>query len=145
MTTKEKELEEKIVALIDEIEEYISSNSDWVYYFLNPIAGGNEELFDCMKEHSDDWDEYISFRIVSIATCDVAIVINILDETELETDLNRHIYLPVFAKTVERNKKLYDGKFNEIRIKQVESDIIRLKNLLQEKENKLKTLKANQL
>ena len=142
MTLKEKELDEKMIALFSEIEDYISSNPDWVYYFLNPLAGGNKELFDCMEEHPDNWDEYISFRIVSIATCDVAIVINILDETELGADLNRHIYLPVFSKTVERNKKLYDGKFNEIRIENIESDIVRLKNLLHEKEEELKTLKA---
>lgn len=37
MTLKEKELDEKMIALINEIEEYIFSNSDWAYYFLNPI------------------------------------------------------------------------------------------------------------
>ena len=142
MTLKEKELEEKMFAIIDEIEDYIYSNSDWVYYFLNPIAGGNKELFDCMKEHSDDWEEYISFGIVSITTCNVSITINITDGTESGINLNRHIYLPNFAETVERNKKLYDGKFNELKIKTIEEDIDRLKNLLHEKEEELKTLKA---
>ena len=143
MTLKEKELDEKMIALFSEIEDYISFNPDWAYYFLNPLAGGNKELFDFIEEHPDDWEDYISFKIVSVTTCNVAIVINILDETELGTDLNRHIYLPTFAETVERNKKLYEGKFNELRIKNIEEDIDRLKNLLQEKEYKLKTLKAN--
>lgn len=143
MTLKEKDLEEKMIALIEEIEDYISSNSDWVYYFLNPLAGGNKELFDCMEEHPDNWEDYISFHIVSIINFNVSIIINILDETELGTELNRHIYLPTFAETVERNKKLYDGKLNEIRIENIESDIDRLKNLLQEKEEELKTLKVN--
>lgn len=143
MILKEKELEEKMTTIIDEIEDYISSNSDWVYYFLNPLAGGNKELFDCMEENPDFWEDYISFRIVSITTCSVAITINISDGTELGINLNRHIYLPTFAETVERNKKLYDGKLNEIKIENIESDIVRLRNLLLEKEYKLKNLKSN--
>lgn len=142
MTLKEKELEEKMIAIIDEIEDYIYSNSDWVYYFLNPIAGGNKELFDCMEETLDNWEEYISFEIVSITTCNVSITIHIVDGTETGINLNRHIYLPTFAETVERNKKLYDGKFNELRIKNIEEDIDRLKNILREKEEELNTLKA---
>lgn len=142
MTLKEKELKEKVTTLIDEIEDYISSNSDWVYYFMNPFEEGNEYLFDCMKAYQDNWKEYISFRIISITTCSVTITINILDETELGINLNRRIYLPKFAEIVERNKKLYDGKFNEIRIKQVESDIVILRNRLLEEEE-LKILKSN--
>ena len=143
MTNKEQDLVARIGGVTCDIEDYIASNSNWIYYFLNPLDGDDEELFDCMREHPDDWDEYISFVISNISGPSVQIKIHIDDYTDCGIVLGRYIYLLNFEETIERNKMLYDGKLNEIRKKNIEEDIVRLKDALSKKEDELKRLEGN--
>ena len=141
MTNKERDLVAKIDIITCDIEDYIESNPDWIYYFLNPLAGGNEELFDCIREYPDNWEEYIDFEISNISGTFVQIKIHIDDNTDCGIVLGRYISLLNFEETVKRNKMLYDGKLNEIRKKNIEEDIVRLKVVLSKKEEELRKLK----
>ena len=135
---------EKIGNLVSEIDEYIKSNKDWVFYFLNPLAGtdgANKPLFDCMKEHPEDWEEYIDFDIININTTNIQISINIDDNSDSRIELKRYIYLPYFEESVSKNKKIYDGHYDEIRMKNLEDDINELKSILEKKEAELANLK----
>ena len=135
---------EKIGNLISEIDKYIRSNEDWVFYFLNPLAGtdgANKPLFDCMKEHPEDWEEYIDFVIIDINTTNVRISINIDDNSDFGIELKRYIFLPHFEESVARNKKIYDGHYDEIKIKNLEDDINELKSILGKKKAELAKLK----
>lgn len=135
---------EKIGNLISEIDKYIRSNEDWVFYFLNPLAGtdgGNKPLFDCMKEHPEDWEDYINFVIIDINTTNIRISINIDDNSDFGIELKRYIFLPHFEESVLRNKKIYEGHYDEIRIKNLEDDINELKCILGKKKAELANLK----
>ena len=142
MIQMEENLAKKIGDLINEVEEYIASNPDWVYYFLNPLCDGNEELFDCMREHPDDWEDYISFSIINMTSVSLSVAINIDDGSELGICLKRYIYLPNFSETVTRNKKLYEGKLISSQLSNLKEDIDRLKEILKEKEDKVKELEG---
>ena len=142
MTEIEDNLTTRISDLIHDAQTYIESNSDWIYYFLNPIAGGNEELFKCMKTYPDEWEDYISFNIIYISGSFITIEINIDDGSEQGIAFKRYIYLPTFSETVDRNKKIYEGKLNEIKINNIKEDIEYLKKRLKEKEDELKILES---
>lgn len=142
MTQKERDLVTRIGELMSDIENYIRSNPDWIYYFLNPLAGGNEELFDCIREHPDEWEDYIDFEIVNVSGPSMQIKIRIDDYTDCGLVFPRYIYLLNFEETVEKNKMLYDGKMDEIRKEGIKEDIARLKEALQKKEEELKKLES---
>jgi len=140
MTKEEIHLIAKSNELANDITNYIASIPNWIYYFLNPLAGGNEELFDCIKEHPDDWEDYINFEIYNISGGSIQIKIHIDDYTDCGITLGRYIYLLNFDETVKKNKMLYDGKMDEVRIKIIKEDIISLKDALNKKEEELKKL-----
>jgi len=143
MNDKEKDLATRISHLTRDITTYIDSNSDWIYYFLNPLAGGNDELFECMREHPDNWEDYIDFEIANVSGPSIHIKIHIDDYTDCGMVFPRYINLLNFEETVKRNKLLYDGKSDEIRRKNIEEDIIRLKDILNKKEEELTKLYNN--
>lgn len=139
MTNKELNLINKCTEINKEIEEYIASNNDWVYYFLNPFAGGNEELFSVVKENPDNWDEYVDFTIINVTSTGIAhISINIDDNSELGISMRRYITLSNFNDTVAKNKKLYEGKLNDIRKNNLEEEIKYYEELLAKKKEELK-------
>ena len=106
MTEVEKNLTTRISNLFSEIKTYIELNSDWIYYFLNPLAGGNKELFQLMKENPNNWEDCIWFDILSIESSSITVEINIDDGTEQGIFFRRLIYLPTFSETVNKNKKI---------------------------------------
>ena len=140
MTTEEKDLASRINELERDVANYIDSNPNWIYYFLNPLLGGNDEIFDCIKEHPDDWKDYIDFEVSNINGSSIYIKIHIDDYTDCGIAFGRYIYLINFQETVERNKMIYDGKLNEIRRENIKADIINLKYALSKKEEELKKL-----
>lgn len=140
MTTEEEDLVSRINELERDIETYIDSNPDWIYYFLNPSAGGNEEIFDYIKEHPDDWKDYIDFEVSNISCSCIYIKIHIDDYTDCGITLGRYIYLINFKEAVERNKMLYDSKLDEIKRENIKADIMYLKDALLKKEEELKRL-----
>ena len=142
MTKEEKDLVARSNELVSDITNYIKSNPKWIYYYLNPLAGGNEELFDCIKEHPDDWEYYIDFELANVSGSSVQIKIHIDDNTDCGLVFSRYVNLLTFEETVERNKRLYDGKVNEIRKENIKEDITRLKAALQKKEEELKKLES---
>ncbi len=145
MNNKEKELVARINELISAITTYIDSNPDWIYYFLNPLAGGNDELFECMKEHPDNWEDYIDFEIANVSGSFIQIKIHIDDYTDCGLVFTRYVNLLNFDETVKRNKMLYDGKMDEIRKESIKEDIIRLKDALAKKESELEKLLTDEV
>lgn len=135
------ELLNRCEALRNDIKKYIMSNKEWMYYFLNPNAKGNEELFNLIKEYPDHWEDIIDIKIKSISSSYV-IVYLITDEyyCDIHIDLERTIVLPTFETVVKRNKMMCEGKLNEIKINSLKKEINALKNTLKEKEEDLKKL-----
>lgn len=135
---------DRISNIFYDVDKYISSNPDWVYYFFNPYEG-NIELTNYIVKNANNWKDNITFSIDGISGSCVNITINIDDGSEEGINLKRYIYLSIFEENINRNKKIYEGKYKEIKINNLNEDINRLKEILKEKENELKTLEDGTL
>lgn len=142
-------IEESIInrssELMEDIRRYILSNENWIYYFLNPLSQSdvNKPIEDLIKEFPFDWEDYINVQINDFngSSCKITIEIDTGDEMPL--GLTRFIYIPNFSYTIERNKKLMDGKINDIKIANLKEEIESYKNSLAEKEAELEKLLNN--
>lgn len=146
MNNTELALANNVSEIINSVEEYISSNEDWVFYFLNPLieSGTNTPLEDCIKEHPNDWSDYVTFTVTNLSNSFAQISINIDDNSDDGIELKRYIHILTFEDTVSRNKKLFDGKFKELKMENIKESIIRLKHLLSEKEKELSELEKEE-
>jgi hypothetical protein len=146
MNNTELALVNNVSEIINSVEEYISSNEDWVFYFLNPIieSGTNKPLEDCVKEHPNDWNDYVTFTVINLSNSFVQISINIDDNSDDGIELKRYIHILTFEDTVSRNKKLFDGKFKELKMENIKESIMRIKQLLSEKEKELSELEKEE-
>lgn len=133
---------DKIKDVYNDIEEYIISNKEWIYYFINPSLDSNKELLNFVKEHPDNWGDYIELTIVYVTSNSVRV--NLIVE-DYDIKLIRYISLPTFDIGVERNKKIYDGELNEIRIKNLKDEIGRLNVLLENRKKLLKELEEEKV
>lgn len=133
---------DKIKDVYNDIEEYIISNKEWIYYFINPSLDSNKELLNFVKEHPDNWGDYIELTIVDVTSNSVRV--NLIVE-DYDIKLIRYISLPTFDIGVERNKKIYDGELNEIRIKNLKDEIGRLNVLLENRKKLLKELEEEKV
>ena len=146
MNNTELALANNVSEIINSVEEYISSNEDWVFYFLNPLieSGTNKALEDCIKEHPNDWSDYVTFTVINLSNSFAQISINIDDNSDDGIELKRYIHILTFENTVSHNKKLLDGKFKELKIENIKENIIQLKQLLSEKEKELSELEKEE-
>lgn len=144
MNKTEENLYNNLFPAMNEIKKYILSNDDWIFYFVSNIScnNDNKQLFNIVSEYLEDWESYISLDFVSFSGPSIQVVITIDYENHIN-EFTRHIYLLNFEDTVNRNKKLYEGKLNEIMIKNLEEEISYHKNMIIEKENELNKLKLN--
>lgn len=146
MTEIESNFLERATVLMKEIKDYILSNNDWVYYFLNPLCdtGANKPLQNIVEEFPDEWEDYVDVQITDFNGSSVKICIEIDDGSECPTRLNRFIYLSHFSESVERNKKLNEGKINELKIANLKEEIESCKTRLELKEKELNELLGKQ-
>jgi len=134
------ELLNRCKELRDDIKEYIMSNKEWIYYFLNPSAKGNEELFTLIKIYPDEWEDIIDIKI-KVVSENYVIVNLIADENYYDNfNLERTIVLSAFETVVERNKMICNGLLNKIRIDSLKEEINALNDTIKEKEEKIKKL-----
>ena len=128
--------------LIKDIREYILSNKNWVFYFLNPLVktGKNDLLKQTIEDYPNEWEDMIDIVVHNFNGSSAEININIDNGTETPDSLKRFIYLPNFDDNVDRNVKLYGDKINEIRIANLKEQISNYKKYLAEAENELNEL-----
>ena len=128
--------------LMRDIRNYILSNKDWVYYFLNPLCetDTNKPLQDILEEYPDEWKDFVDVEIIDFNGSSAKICIEVDDGSEYPISLNRFIYLPHFSESVEKNKKLNEGKINESRIANLKEEIESCKTRLELKEKELNEL-----
>lgn len=144
-------IEENIInrssELMADIRRYILSNENWIYYFLNPLSSSdaNKPIEDIIKEFPFDWEDYINVQINDFNGSSCKVIIEIDTGDEMPIGLTRSIYIPNFSYTIETNKKLMDGKINEIKINNLKEEIESYKNILTEKEAELEKLLTNKI
>ncbi len=107
---KAEELVEKSEKLLKEIEEYIKSVPNWIYYYLPPtlkLDSKNYPLKEYVLDHLDDWMDNIELSVQSFNGVSVKVHINLPEEEESPT-FERYLILTHFERDVEYNKMAMD-------------------------------------
>lgn len=111
------------------VDSYISSNENWMFYFMSPSLPKRSHpfgaLFDVMEDYPEDWKDRISFEVRYVSRSCVAINIYIDNGTETPTTLRGNILLGNFERDVKNNFEAQKTDAREIR----------KENLLETKEN----------
>ena len=141
METKTNELIERSNELMKDIADYIKSK-EWPYYFLAPhlANGSNKPIYNIMRDFPDSWSEYLEIVVISFNGTSIKVSIPIDEGDGNVINLDRYIFLSTFEKTIEMNKSLIGGAFNEVRINNLKEDIENLKKVICEKEKELNEL-----
>ena len=145
MNKTEESIVKRSLKLMEDIRQYILSNEDWIYYFLNPLVQqeSNKPIEDIVKRFPSNWLDYIDIQVVNFNAATVKVIIEVDDEYEAPLRLTRFINIEHFSDIIERNKKLMDGKINDIKITKLNEDIEFYKSILGKKEAELKNLLTN--
>ena len=111
------------------VDSYISSNENWMFYFMSPflakLTNAFRPLFDVMEDYPEDWKDRVSFEVTNVASSFAMVNIYIDNGTETPTTLRGSILLRNFERDVKNN-------FEALKIDVRE---IRKKDLLETKEN----------
>lgn len=142
MNLRVQELIDKSVNLLKEIEVYIKSVPNWIYYFLPPTLktdSKNYPLKEYVLEHQDDWMDNIDISVISFNGASVKIELSLPPDEEAPV-FERCLILSRFESEVEFNKKAMDGQLNDYNIKELNEEISYHKEQL-----RLATLELNKL
>ena len=142
MNLRVQELIDKSVNLLKEIEVYIKSVPNWIYYFLPPTLktdSKNYPLKEYVLEHQDDWMDEIDISIISFNGASVKVELSLPPDEEAPV-FERYLILSHFESEVEFNKKAMDGQLNDYNIKELNEEISYHKEQL-----RLATLELNKL
>ena len=142
MNLRVKELIDKNVNLLKEIEVYIKSVPNWIYYFLPPTLktdSKNYPLKEYVLEHQDDWMDNIDISVISFSEVSVKVELNLPPDEESPV-FERYLILSQFESEAEFNKKTMDGQLNDYTIKELNEEISYHKEQL-----RLATLELNKL
>ena len=145
MNKTEESIVNRSIDLMNDIRNYILSNENWIYYFLNPLvqSESNKPIEDIINRFPSNWIDYIDIQFIYFNASTVKVIIEIDDDYETPIRLTRFINIEHFSDMVERNKKLIAGKINCIKITKLKEDIEFYKNILGEKQAELKNLLTN--
>lgn len=142
MNLRVEELIDKSVNLLKEIEVYIKSVPNWIYYFLPPTLktdSKNYPLKEYVLEHQDDWMDNIDVSVISFNGASVKVELSLPPDEESPV-FERYLILSRFESEVEFNKKAMDGQLNDYNIKELNEEISYHKEQL-----RLATLELNKL
>lgn len=144
MNKIEKSIVERSYKLMEDIRNYILSNENWIYYFLNPLQSeSNKSIEDIINRFPSNWIDYIDIQIIDFNASTVKVIIEIDDDYETPIRLTRFINIEHFSEIIERNKKLINDKINDIKITKLKEDIEFFKSILGEKQTELENLLTN--
>lgn len=142
MNLKVEELIDKSVNLLKEIEVYIKSVPNWIYYFLPPTLktdSKNYPLKEYVLKHQDDWMDEFDISVINFNGESVKVELSLPPDEEAPV-FERYIILSHFESDVEFNKKAMDGQLNDYKIKELNEEISYHKEQL-----RLATLELNKL
>lgn len=143
MNLRVEELIDKSVNLLKEIEVYIKSVPNWIYYFLPPTLktdSKNYPLKEYVLEHQDDWMNNIDISVISFSEVSVKVELSLPPDEESPVFFERYLILSHFESEVEFNKKTMDGQLSDYKIKKLNDEISYYKEQL-----RLATLELNKL
>lgn len=126
------------------VDTYISSNENWMFYFMSPflakLSNPFGPLFDVMEEYPEDWKDRVSFDVISVASSIVRVNIYIDNNTETPTTLHGNILLTNFERDVKKNFEALKTDVREIRKKDLLETKENLEHRLKEIEKELEDI-----
>ena len=126
------------------VDCYISSNENWMFYFMSPflpkLSHPFGALFDVMEDYPEDWRDMISFEVRYVSRSSVAINIYIDNGTETPTTLHGNILLINFERDVKNNFEALKTDITERRKKDLLETKKSLECKLKEVEKELEDL-----
>lgn len=126
------------------VDSYISSNENWMFYFMSPFLPKRSHpfgaLFDVMEDYPEDWKDRISFEVRYVSRSCVAINIYIDNGTETPTTLHGNILLTNFERDVKNNFEALKTGVREIRKKDLLETKENLEHRLKEVEKELEDI-----
>ena len=145
MNKTEESIVTRSLKLMEDIRNYILSNENWIYYFLNPLvqSESNKSIEDIINRFPSNWLDYIDIQVINFNASTVKVIIEIDDDYETPIRLTRFINIEHFSEIIERNKKLINDKINGIKITKLKEDIEFFKSILGEKQTELENLLTN--
>ena len=98
MNKTEESIVKRSLKLMEDIRNYILSNEDWIYYFLNPLveSESNKSIEDIINRFPSNWLDYIDIQIIDFNASTVKVIIEIDDDYETPIRLTRFINIEHF-------------------------------------------------
>ena len=142
--SKARDIMNQMDDVIKLVDSYISSNENWMFYFMSPflpkLSHPFGALFDVMEDYPEDWKDRISFEVRYVSRSCVAINIYIDNGTETPTTLRGNILLVNFERDVKNNFEALKTDIREIRKKDLLETKENLENRLKEIEKELEDI-----
>ena len=86
--------------LMEDIRNYILSNEDWIYYFLNPLVKqeSNKSIEDIINRFPSNWLDYIDIQIIDFNASTVKVIIEIDDDYSFSNPIIREegLFVPEY-------------------------------------------------
>lgn len=120
-----KELITKSQTVLKEIEDYIKSVPDWIYYWIPPTLKTDSKSYplkEFILEFQDDWEDEVTLKVNYFDGVSVKVEITVPIDGE-EVIFERYLILEHFERNVENNKKAMIGQLNDIKIKELNKEI----------------------
>jgi hypothetical protein len=142
--SKARDIMNQMDDVIKLVDSYISSNENWMFYFMSPflpkLSHPFGALFDVMEDYPEDWRDMISFEVRYVSCSSVAINIYIDNGTETPTTLHGNILLVNFERDVKKNFEALKTDVREIRKKDLLETKENLEHRLKEIEKELEDI-----
>ena len=88
-----KDIMMKSSDLLKIVREYILSNKNWLYYFINK----NDFVFELLSDHRDDWIDYVDLKVENCSGANAYVDITIVDDFgDDKCVFARYVSLPGF-------------------------------------------------
>ena len=142
MDDKVIDIIEKSSNLLNIVREYILSNENWLYYFINK----NDFVFELLSDHPDDWTDYVELKVENCYPSMTYVRITIFDNYGDEKSIfARYVSLPGFnSETLRLYNEYHENailkaiKDKRKELEYFESKAIQARKELEELENKKK-------
>lgn len=142
--SKARDIMNQMNDVIKLVDSYISSNENWMFYFMSPflakLTNTFRPLFDVMEDYPEDWKDRVSFEVTNVASSFAMVNIYIDNGTETPTTLRGSILLRNFERDVKNNFEALKTDIREIRKKDLLETKENLEHRLKEIEKELEDI-----
>ena len=139
MNNIEKQLIKHISNVFTDVKEYITSNENWIYYFID-----NKDVFQFLTKNPSNWKDEVNMKIEHIEHNLVKVAIRFEDENGEEIILKGNIILSNFEIRVKCNYIKMQEDILSYKIKEKEDELEYFEKRCKEVRKDIEDLKKQQ-